>query len=251
MVAENLTSYAIRRDLPGDDEGTTHLSAHLKYGCISVRESYHALRHIPSIIRELYFRAFYDQVVWFFPHVLEGQIGKVNRSLRPKYDKIAWGNNEKWYTAWKDGMTGFPIVDAGIRQLAATGIMHNRVRMIVASFLVKDLHIDWRWGERHFASSLVDYYPSANNQGWQWAAGCGADAQQYTRIFNPYIQCSRFDPECKYVKRWVPELRAVPNGDVITWGSRWNVQEGTYIAPIVDHKKQSQLLLEIFARINK
>ena len=237
-------NYARSREYPENEDGTTKLSAYLKYGCVSIREVYDAIKtkHSKShpLIRELYWRAFYDQVVFHFPRVLEGQVSKTdsNKSLRQKYDKIKWDDDSKHLEAWKRGMTGFPIVDAGMRQLIATGYMHNRVRMIVASFLIKDLRVDWRMGERYFANMLVDYYPSANNGGWLWASGGGADAQQYNRIFNPWLQSMKYDPNCAYIKRWVPELKNVPNKIIHEW-YKYTDPSIKYPSPIIDHAKES------------
>lgn len=193
---ENFRDYKKQRDFPSID-GTTQLSAHLKFGTVSVREVYWAVRgrfgldH--PIISELFWRDFYASISYFFPYVF-------CRSFSDKYKNIEWENNEEKFHAWCDGNTGFPIVDAGMRQLNKTGWVHNRIRMIVASFLTKDLHVDWRWGEKYFASKLVDYDPCSNNGGWQWAASTGASSQPYFRIFNPWIQQRKFDPDTIYIK---------------------------------------------------
>lgn len=239
--------YDKTRDDISNENGTTKLSAYLKYGCISIREAYHAVVHKygkqHGLIRELYWRAFYDQIVYHFPHTLEG------KSLRPKYDKIQWENNPRHIKSWKEGRTGFPIVDAGIRQMLQTGYMHNRVRMIVGSFLVKDLHCDWRIGEHFFAQHLVDYYPSANNGGWQWCSGSGADAQQYNRIFNPWLQTLKFDPECTYIKRWVPELRELNNQQILHWDTESAMSpDAPYPNPIIDHKLAVQKTKVLYKR---
>jgi deoxyribodipyrimidine photo-lyase len=137
-------------------------------------------------------------ILWHFPNV--------EKAFKPEYDQIIWDNNEAHFKKWCEGKTGYPIVDAGMRELNATGYMHNRVRMIVASFLTKHLLIDWRWGEAYFAKKLLDFDLASNNGGWQWAAGCGCDAAPYFRVFNPYLQTQKFDPELKYIRKWVPEL---------------------------------------------
>ncbi len=197
------TKYEEERNFPGTN-GTTGLSAHNKFGTVSIREVYWSIaRNLSAshtLINELYWRDFFYHVAYSFPHVF-------GHAFHQKYDGIKWQNDQTLFKAWCNGETGFPIVDAGMRQLNTTGFMHNRVRMIVASFLVKDLHIDWRWGERYFAQKLIDYDPAVNNGNWQWAASTGCDAQPYFRIFNPWIQGKRFDPECKYIKTWVEELR--------------------------------------------
>jgi deoxyribodipyrimidine photo-lyase len=233
--------YGQKRDLPALD-ATTHLSAYLKFGCISIRETYHAIRETHgadhALIRQLFWREFYDQLAVHFPRVLQGE------SLRTAYDAVPWENNRAWFEAWCEGRTGFPFVDAGMRQLVQTGDLHNRMRMVVASFLVKDLHVDWRWGERFFAQRLLDYSPTANNGGWTWVAGSGADAQPYYRIFNPWLQSKRFDADAVYIKRWVPELRDVPAKDLHAWHEKHAAYDGLmkaegYPAPMVDHAKEA------------
>lgn len=194
-----LKKYKEQRDIPSL-AGTSRLSMHLRFGTVSIRTLVtYALKHSETWLNELIWREFYMMILWHFPHVSE-------RSFKKEYDHVQWRNNEKEFEKWCKGETGFPIVDAGMRELNATGFMHNRVRMITASFLVKDLLIDWRWGEAYFAEKLNDYDLSANNGGWQWAAGCGCDAAPYFRIFNPTSQQERFDPEFKYIKKWVPEF---------------------------------------------
>ena len=239
-------SYERIRDLPFYTDGTTRLSAYLKYGCISVREAYHAVGRNSSLSKQLMWRSFYDQIVWHFPRTLEGQLRKdhKNRSLREKYDKIVWQkapNNSKRFLRWVEGTTGFPMVDAGMRQLKKTGYMHNRLRMITASFLIKDMFIDWRQGERYFASKLIDYYPSANNQGWTFVSGSGADAQQYNRIFSPWLQSKKFDKDCQYIKAWIPELKDIPSKDIHTW-FKTNTKHASrtgYPPPMLSHETAS------------
>lgn len=222
--------------------GTTRLSAHHKFGTVSIREVYWAIRELfgphHDLIRELFWRDFYTHILFHFPDVL-------GHSFIQKYDSIPWENDEKKFETWKNGQTGFPIVDAGMRELNQTGWMHNRVRMITASFLVKDLHIDWRKGEQYFAQKLVDYDPAVNNGSWQWAASTGCDAQPYFRIFNPWMQQKRFDPEALYIKKWVLELKEVPLKEIHTWSGNL-----LYPAPIVDHAKQSQKAKELYAKVN-
>lgn len=207
--------YAHQRDFPGRD-GTAQLSPYLRFGMISPRvaalAAYEAVERAPDAdarrgadvwLAELIWREFYIAILHHFPHVRR-------RSFRPAYDSIPWDNSPALFAAWCEGRTGYPIVDAAMRQLVATGWMHNRVRMIAASFLVKDLLIDWRWGERFFMQHLVDGDPAANNGGWQWTAGTGTDAAPYFRIFNPVMQAAKFDPEGVFVRRWAPELAHVP-----------------------------------------
>lgn len=239
--------YKDKRDLVYLDDGTTHLSAYLKYGSISVREAAqaaldaHTINH--ELLRQFIWRSFYDQIVYHFPRTLEGQnrLDHYNKSLRESYDHIKWDASKKHFEAWCQGNTGFPIVDAGMRQLNTTGYMHNRVRMIVASFLIKDLHIDWRKGEHYFATQLVDYYPSANNGGWTFASGSGADAQQYNRIFNPWLQSAKFDPNCEYIKKWLPELSSLEPKEIHQWFkySSNHVPHINYPQPIIDHSLEA------------
>lgn len=241
---ENFRSYKEQRDFPSAP-GTTQLSAHLKFGTVSVREVYWAVRDRlgadHAMISQLFWRDFYAAVAYFFPHVFQ-------RSFNDKYENIRWENSEEKFCAWRDGKTGFPIVDAGMRQLNKTGWMHNRVRMIVASFLTKDLHVHWRWGERYFASRLVDYDSCSNNGGWQWAASTGADSQPYFRIFNPWRQQRKFDPDAAYIKKWVPELKKLSPAEIhgIYLRSEGSVVKG-YPSPVVDHAAESRRSKEIYA----
>lgn len=227
--------YAKTRDDVGLEDGTTHLSAYLKYGCVSVREAAAAAKRNAALLREMMWRCFYDQVIWHFPHTLEGQVGKgKNKSLKTKYDKVKWSNNARLIKLWKTGKTGIPIVDAGMRQLNQTGYMHNRLRMIVASVLIKDFKVDWRIGEKYFASRLVDYYPSANNQGWTWVSGGGANAQPSFQKFNPWLQAKKHDKQCKYIKRWVPELKDLDARVIHGWDKYWKDHKGLkYPKPVM------------------
>ena len=217
-----IMNYDKNRDFPAIN-GTSRLGIHFRFGTISIREKARnaiALNH--TFLSELIWRDFYSMIMDFFPHV-------VHASFRPEYDLIQWDNNEINFEAWKNGMTGYPIVDAGMRELNSTGYMHNRVRMITASFLTKHLLIDWRWGEAYFAEKLLDFDLSSNNGGWQWAAGSGTDAAPYFRIFNPAAQTERFDKEYTYIKRWVPEF-----------GTK------SYPKPIVDHKEARERCLKTY-----
>ncbi|MDD2942702.1 MAG: deoxyribodipyrimidine photo-lyase [bacterium] len=226
---EQFTGYSQTRDFPAMDS-TTGLSPHLKFGTISIRELYHCisakLNKSHPLVRQLYWRDFFCHIAWHFPHIF-------GQSFNKKYDHLVWENDDTKFAAWCNGTTGYPIVDAGMRQLSTTGFMHNRVRMITASFLVKDLHIDWRWGEQYFAQKLIDYDPAVNNGNWQWAASTGCDAQPYFRIFNPWIQGKKFDPECTYIKKWVSELRQYSTKEI------QNLEKGGtllgYPEPIVSH----------------
>ncbi len=217
-----IRNYDKTRDYPAKD-GTSRLGIHFRFGTISIREK--ALRAQDlndTFLNELIWRDFYAQILENYPHVAE-------RSFREKYDFIEWRNNEEEFQKWCEGKTGYPIVDAGMRELNNTGYMHNRVRMITASFLTKHLLIDWRWGEAYFARRLLDYDLASNNGGWQWAAGSGTDAAPYFRIFNPYSQQEKFDPDYKYVKQWVPE---------------YGTDE--YPKPIVDHKAARERCLDTY-----
>lgn len=207
-----ISHYDKTRNFPAQN-GTTRLGVHLRFGTISVRKlAQVAAKLNETYLNELIWREFYMMILAYNPQVTE-------RAFKPAYDQIPWRNNTEEFQAWCDGKTGYPIVDAGMRELNHTGYMHNRVRMVVASFLTKHLLIDWRWGEAYFAKKLLDFDLSANNGGWQWAAGTGTDAQPYFRVFNPDSQTEKFDKDLKYIKKWIPEL-------------------GTdrYPKPIVDHK---------------
>lgn len=219
---------------------TTHLSAHLKFGTVSVREAFHCIKkelgaHHP-LIRQLYWRDFFSYVAYHFPHVF-------GHAFRKKYDKLSWKSNNDFFKQWCNGTTGFPIIDAGMRQLNTTGFMHNRVRMVVASFLVKDLHIDWQKGERYFAQKLVDYDPAVNNGNWQWCASTGADAQPYFRIFNPWLQQKKFDPDCTYIKTWVPELQKYTAKQI---HQIYKIAYADYQKPIVDHQEQIKYTRRVY-----
>jgi len=190
--------YGEYRDFPAMDR-TTHLGIALRFGTISIRECVqYAVKHNEVWLNELIWREFFMQILYHFPSV-------VHHCFKKKYENIVWRNDEKEFKAWCEGKTGYPIVDAGMRQLNETGFMHNRVRMITASFLTKHLLIDWRWGEAYFAGKLLDYDLAANNGNWQWAAGCGCDAAPYFRIFNPYEQTKKFDKDTQYIRKWLPE----------------------------------------------
>ena len=174
----------------------------MRFGTISIRTATRIAREYNEVwLNELIWRDFYMMILWHFPHV-------VVRSFKSAYDEVAWENNKTHFQAWCAGKTGYPIVDAGMRELNATGYMHNRLRMITASFLTKHLLTDWRWGEAYFAKKLLDFELSSNNGGWQWTAGSGCDAAPYFRIFNPHLQTQKFDPVFKYIKQWIPELES-------------------------------------------
>jgi len=224
---------------------TTNLSAYINLGLVSIREVYYKivkkLGKQNNLIDELYWRDFYYNILYFFPHV-------VGKSFNKKYDKIKWNNNKTKFKKWCDGETGFPVVDACMRQMNETGYMHNRGRMIVASFLTKDLLIDWRWGEKYFATKLLDYNISANNGGWQWASGSGTDAQPYFRIFNPWTQSKNFDKNCEYIKNWVPELKNVENKDIHNWFKTYDKYKINYPGPMVNHDDERKNTLKIYKK---
>lgn len=234
---------------------TTFLGAHLHFTTVSIREVYHKmvdkLGIKSGLINELHWRDFYANITHEFPHILKGQIKGNNLSYKKDYDNIKWSYNKKLFRAWCTGTTGFPVVDAAMRQLNTTGFMHNRCRMIVASFLTKDMHIDWKDGEKYFATKLVDYDPISNNGGWQWSAGSGTDAQPYFRIFNPWTQQENFDYDCKYIKYWLPELKNVPNKDIHKWydkniHKKWLLDEIDYVEPILDHDSERKKTIGLY-----
>lgn len=221
---KTITHYKNTRNFPGNTQGTTHLSPHLRFGTISIRQlvKIGLQTKDQTFLKELIWREFFMQILWHFPKT-------VTHSFKPKYDRIEWRNNEEEFDAWKQGKTGYPFVDAGMRELNETGYMHNRVRMIVASFLCKHLLIDWRWGEAYFAEKLLDYEQSSNIGNWQWAAGSGVDAAPYFRIFNPTTQIEKFDKNMEYIQRWVPEYST-----------------SAYPKPIVDHKEARERCLTFY-----
>ena len=218
-----INHYYEKRNFPSELSGTTRLGLHLRFGTISIRALAKTAKELnETFLNELIWRDFYHQILWFNPQV-------VKTAFKPQYDKIEWVNNEEHFQKWCQGMTGYPIVDAGMRQLNTTGYMHNRVRMIVASFLCKHFLIDWRWGEAYFAEKLLDFDLAANNGGWQWASGSGCDAAPYFRIFNPALQTEKFDKDYKYIRQYVPEF-------------------GTplYPKPIIIHEEARKRCLEVY-----
>jgi deoxyribodipyrimidine photo-lyase len=216
-----IEKYDKTRDYPAI-QGTTRLSVHLRFGTVSIRKLVQvAIKKNDTWLNELIWREFYQMILWHFP--------RVEKAFKPQYDNITWRNNEEEFEAWCEGRTGYPIVDAGMRELNTTGFMHNRVRMITASFLVKHLLIDWRWGEAYFAKKLLDFDLASNNGGWQWAASSGCDAAPYFRVFNPYLQTQKFDSDFKYIKKWVPE-----------------VESEKYPRPIVEHETARKRVLKVY-----
>ncbi len=221
---ELVEQYATTRDFPAKRKGTSRLGPHLRFGTISIRNiTKQALKaEDDTFLKELIWREFFMQILWHFPHT-------IHKAFKPAYDRIKWRNKQEEFEAWKEGRTGYALVDAGMRELDTTGYMHNRVRMLVASFLCKHLLIDWRWGEAYFAAKLLDFELSSNVGNWQWAAGCGVDAAPYFRIFNPMTQAVKFDKMNQYIAHWVPEF-----------------DSGHYVAPIVDHKMARERCLKVF-----
>ena len=219
-----LTKYAENRNTPSM-RGTSRLGLHLRFGTVSIRKLVAKAQELraETWLKELIWREFFMQILWHFPHVTE-------HSFRPEFDRIHWRHDEVSFKAWCEGKTGVPIVDAGMRELNATGFMHNRVRMIVGSYLTKHLLIDWRWGEAYFARKLLDFDLAANNGNWQWVAGTGCDAAPYFRIFNPTLQAEKFDPKNEYIETWVPEYKS-----------------SEYPAPIVDHKMARERALAAYS----
>jgi deoxyribodipyrimidine photo-lyase len=261
FIKNGITDYKAKRDFPGIT-GTSLLSAHLHFGTISIRETYNsALNKSEKVkdnngiviwINELLWREFYYNITYHFPNVFKN-------SFKEKFDAVKWDTNTSLFDAWRDGKTGYPIVDAGMRQLKEEGWMHNRVRMITAMFLTKDLFIDWRLGEKHFAEHLIDLDFSSNNGGWQWSASTGCDAQPYFRIFNPYLQSRKFDSEGDYIRKYVKELKNIPSkyihkpDDMTTSEqSEYGVVIGKdYPRPIVEHNIAKEFAIMQFAEINK
>jgi deoxyribodipyrimidine photo-lyase len=217
-----IVTYDKTRDFPALDS-SSKVSVHLRFGTVSIRQLVAQALEINSTwLGELIWREFFMQILWHFPHV-------VHQPFKPKYQFIQWVNNEKNFEAWCTGQTGYPLVDAGMRELNQTGFMHNRVRMVTASFLVKHLLISWQWGEAYFADKLLDFELASNNGNWQWAAGTGCDAAPYFRIFNPVTQAEKFDPQSVYIKKWIPE-----------YGTK------TYIQPMLDHAFARERCLETY-----
>ena len=258
LIENKIKDYGTSRDIPSI-EGTSKLSPYIKHGQIHVGSIWKKCSEIKSkgigyrkYINELGWREFSHSLINYFPEFLKG-------NFRKEFDKFPWAKNEKFLKAWKRGMTGYPIVDAGMRELYETGWMHNRIRMVVGSFLVKHLRINWTEGEKHFRNCLLDFNKANNVAQWQWVAGCGADAAPYFRIFNPILQGEKFDKEGNYVKKWVPELKNVPNKFIHKpWEMELKYQEAIktiigkdYPGPIVVHEKARAAALEAFQSLKK
>jgi deoxyribodipyrimidine photo-lyase len=249
FIKTHLLSYKDQRDFP-DLRATSNLSTHLRFGTLSIRKCFRAALNIvraqtepkakenaETWLSELIWREFYSMILQAYPHVQE-------KAFKPEYQNLMWRVDEKLFQAWADGMTGYPIVDAGMRQLKQTGLMHNRVRMITASFLTKDLLIDWRKGEAHFARYLLDFDLASNNGGWQWASSTGTDAVPYFRIFNPSLQSGKFDPEAKYIKEFVPELKNIEPAKI----HKLEFSVANYPKPIIRHDEAKNAVMSLFKR---
>jgi deoxyribodipyrimidine photo-lyase len=223
-----IRNYADKRNFPAI-EGTSRISVHLRFGTVSIRDLARRAKDLSETwLNELIWRDFYFNILHHFPHIGHGH------PFRREYEKIEWRNNEDEFKKWCEGKTGYPIVDAGMRQLNETGFMHNRVRMITASFMIKHLLIDWRWGEAYFAKKLNDFEFASNNGGWQWAAGSGCDAAPYFRVFNPKLQTEKFDKSLEYIKKWIPELNSFD-----------------YPQPMVDHDFARKRVLAVYQKALK
>jgi deoxyribodipyrimidine photo-lyase len=242
---KEFTHYEKERDYPALNK-TTKLSSHLKFTTCSPREVYYAickqLNSHSELIRSLYWRDFFTTIAFFYPEIFKGAFYK-------KFNKLKWNDNKSNFKLWCDGKTGVPIVDAGMREMNKTGFMHNRCRMITASFLVKDLHINWQLGEKYFAQTLIDYDPAINNGNWQWAASTGCDSQPYFRIFNPWLQAKKFDPKCLYIRKWIPELNELSNQEIHSWYLVKNQQKcQKYPIPMVDHSLEAKKTFIIYRK---
>ena len=245
-IVDHLKNYVNYSDVRNNlIKPTTHLSPYIKFGCISIREVYNKIYDLYGInhglIDQLYWREFYYYLAYYIPRVLQG------KSLKEQYDNIKWDNDPKILDAWKNGVTGFPAVDAGMRELNKTGYMHNRARLITSGILIKILNCDWRLGEKYFATQLIDYDPIVNNGNWQWSSGSGADSQPYFRIMSPWKQAIDNDKECLYIKKWIPELKNVPNKDILNWSKTYTKYNNiNYPAPIVDYELMRKEIVKIY-----
>lgn len=228
---------------------TTHLSAYIKFGQVSIREVYQEFSKIGSggsdLIKQLYWRDFYYNLAYEYDYIFDKK-----GNLKKKYDNIDWEDNDEYFKKWCKGETGFPVVDAAMRQLNTTGYMHNRGRLITSVFLIKVLLNNWKRGEKYFAQHLIDYDPSVNTGNWGWSSGSGADSQPYYRIFNPWDQSKKHDPDCEYIKYWIPELKNVDIDDIHNWDKYYkDYPDVQYPEPIVDYKKQKSKAINMYKKI--
>lgn len=240
---KNHKKYALQRNMLALH--TTRLSPYIKFGLLSIREVYHRIKDLfgnkHDLIKQLYWREFYYNLAYNVPRVLKG------KSYKEHYDKIKWSYDKKLFDKWKTGNTGFPIVDAGMRELNETGYMHNRTRLITSNFLIKLLGIDWKEGEKYYSSKLVDYDPSVNNGNWQWSSSSGADSQPYFRIMNPWLQSKKYDPDCDYIKQWIPELKHVDNKDIHKWDTKHDLYYNIdYPKPCINYEKSRKQIKKIY-----
>lgn len=241
------SNYGKTRNLPHLD--TTHLSAYIKFGCVSPREVYYEFKkHSHDLVKQLIWRDFYIHLVYGYPHVLVGK----NRNFKQKYSDVKWTRltpaNKRIFLKWCNGQTGFPIVDASMKQLNKTGWMHNRGRLIVAWFLTKVMGWHWMYGERYFATRLIDYDPAVNNGNWQFCAGSGVDTDQYFRLFNPWAQSEKYDKEALYIKKWLPQLKAIPAKHLHNWDKHWNEHKVRYPKPMLDYEKSKERIKDVYGR---
>lgn len=241
LFNKKIKSYNTGRDLMAKD-GTSKLSPYIRYGLVSIQELFYESYSLSKKSKgaetwmfELIWRDFYANIIKEYPETLTTEFMEKYR------DKIKWNNDKKTFKKWQDGETGYPIIDAAMRQLKETGWMHNRARMIVASFLTKNMLIDWRWGEKHFNDYLIDYEPASNVGGWQWSASTGVDPQPYFRIFNPFTQAKKFDPDCEYIKKYVPELKGISNKEILN-----EEPINRYYPHVVDYKKSREKALRVY-----
>lgn len=233
------------------DIPTTHLSAFIKFGCISIREVYWKVRNDigknSALMGQLFWREFYYYITFYFPRVLKGE------NFNEKYDKIKWETSRAMFNRWKQGKTGYPIVDAGMIQLNTTGYMHNRARLITSNFLNRMLGMDWTVGEKYFATQLTDYDPAVNNGNWQWIASTGTDPKPYfQRLFNPMLQSEKFDPHAEYIKTWLPQLKEIPAKELHKWGEfyqNYNLKDLNYVSPVVDYKEARKRSVEMYRKV--
>lgn len=227
---------------------TTNLSGYIKFGCLSIREVYYTFKdklgNKNDLIKQLYWRDFYHNILWAYPRVIGG-------ALKVKYNKIKWSYDKTVFKKWCEGKTGFPIVDACMRSMNKTGYMHNRGRLIVSNFLIKILMIDWQWGEKYFSQKLIDIDIANNNGNWQWGASTGADSQPYFRIMNPWSQSAKFDKNCEYIKKWIPELKNVESKHLHKWDEHYKDYNVKYPEPIVDYSKNRKKAIKMYKQIFK
>jgi deoxyribodipyrimidine photo-lyase len=233
-------NYENDRNLPSIE--TTHLSKHIKYGTVSIREVFYAYKKYTELVRQVVWHDFYACLMKFLP--VKDTIGGGN----VKHLDLSWSHDKTLFKKWCKGETGFPIIDAGMRQLNETGWMHNRVRLLVSNFLAVLVGIDWRWGERYFAQKLVDYDISSNNLNWQFSAQVGTDRTAFLRVYNPFIQSEKYDPDCVYIKKWIPELRNIDNSMIHKWGEKCGEEKSDYPAPMIDYREYSKKAKKLYKK---